>query len=75
MTGYHQGGHSTTSEIEFRSLADSHAATPSIGLSTALPTRLHLRDCLKIPFDPLLPKCTRDLETLRDPHAQTPPVA
>ena len=75
MTGYHQGGRSTTAEIEFRSLTHSHVAMPSTWLSTALPMRLHLRDCLKIHSGSLLYKCTRDVETSRNPNAHTPPGA
>jgi hypothetical protein len=75
MTGYHREEHSTTSEIEFRSLTHSHAAMPSTGLSTALSTRLHLRDYLKIPCGSSLHKCTRDVGTSRNPYAHTPPVA
>ena len=63
MTGYHQEEHLKTAEIEFRSLTHSRAAMPSTGLSTALPTRLHLRDCLKIHCDSWLIKFTRDGDT------------
>jgi hypothetical protein len=48
---------------------------PSTGISTALPTRLHLRDCLKIPCGSLLHKCTRDVEISGNPNAHTPPGA
>jgi hypothetical protein len=75
MAGYHQGGRSTTAEIEFRSLTHSHVAMPSTWLSTALSTQLYLRDCLKIHCGSLLHKCTRDVEISGNPNAHTPPGA